>query len=348
MVDNTYNYGVNQRDKILRHLRKKKSASGRELSELLGISRQALNKHLKALIQEGHVAKEGSTRGAVYALAQKATPARRLSRRYTLKGLEEDIVFREVDLLLSLRQNLRGNVFDIFNYAFTEIVNNAIEHSRSQVCDTEVVVGPYSCDFRIRDYGIGIFHSIHTKLNLPDESSAVRELIKGKTTTMKESHTGEGVFFCSKAGDTVGFRSHKIDLLFDNRKKDVFVEEKRVLKGTEVRFQVSRATRRKLDGVFKDYAAEDFDYRFERTKVFVKLFEKEHVSRSEAKRLLLGLDKFREIVLDFKGVKSIGQGFADEILRVFKGRHPDIVIRTENLSPALSAIIGHVVDNRME
>jgi len=66
------------------------------------------------------------------------------------------------------------------------------------------------------------------------------------------------------------------------------------------------------------------------------------VSRSEAKRLLTNLDKFKEITLDFKGVKIIGQGFADEVFRVFKNKHPDIVLKVENLNPILESAIKHV------
>ena len=333
---------MNQKEKILKHLKEKKSASGKEISEFLGISRQAMNKHLKILIQKGNVVKEGNTRGAVYTIEGKIKPAQRLRRRYVLKGLEEDRVFKEVELLLNLRKNLRKNVFDIINYVFTEILNNAIEHSQSKNCDVEVVLDKYTYNFTIRDNGIGIFYSIHTKFDLSDEVSALGELIKGKTTTMREKHSGEGVFFSSKSGDSVAFRSHKIHLIFDNIKKDVFVEEKKFVKGTEVKFSISRASKRNLEKIFVQYAPKEFDYSFEKTRVFVKLFQKEYVSRSEARRLLSGLDKFKEIILDFKGVKSLGQGFADEILRVFKKQHPDIVIKTENLNPTVASIINHV------
>jgi hypothetical protein len=79
--------------------------------------------------------------------------------------------------------------------------------------------------------------------------------------------------------------------------------------------------------------------------VLVKLYQEEFISRSEARRLLSGLDKFKEVILDFKGVLKIGQGFADEVFRVFKSRHPEISIRVKNMSPALKPIIQHVVDN---
>ncbi len=332
-------------DKILKYVQAKESPSGKEIGELLGISRQAVNKHLKALIEKGDVIKEGKTKGAVYKIAGKIKPAQRLRKNCTLEGLEEDKTFKELSLVLGLRKNLRENVFAIINYTFTEILNNAIEHSRSKKCDLEVNLSQYRCNFVIRDYGIGIFYSIYKKFGLDDETSGIEELVKGKTTTMRERHTGEGVFFTSKSGDSVAFRSHKINLIFDNMKKDVFVEEKKFIKGTEVTISISRASRKNLGRIFKQYAPEEFDYKFEKTRVFVKLFQKEYISRSEAKRLLSGLDRFKEIVLDFKGVKSLGQGFADEIFRVFQSQHPNIIFTTENLNPPIAAIMRRVVDN---
>jgi hypothetical protein len=68
---------------------------------------------------------------------------------------------------------------------------------------------------------------------------------------------------------------------------------------------------------------------FSRTSVPVTLAqygEENLVSRSQAKRLLARFDKFKEVVLSFKGVERIGQAFADEIFRVFKKAHPDLSI----------------------
>ena len=338
---------MNIKDKILSYLKQCHTATGRELCALLGISRQALNKHVKKMIVEGLIVKEGMTRGAVYRLRSgKEKPVGKIfNKRYLLADVEEHLVFQQADLALNLRKELPDNVFEIVNYAFTEILNNAVEHSESEWCRVKLELDPYRCCFEIKDSGIGIFYSIYKKLGLENEISAVGELIKGKTTTFPERHTGEGVFFTSKCGDVVSFRSHRLKLIFHMPKQDVFLEEGRCVEGTHVRFLIGKQSRRKLSAVFDAYAPEKFEYGFERTQVAVKLFAKEYLSRSEARRLLAGLDKFREIILDFKNVKSLGRGFADEIFRVFKQDHPEITITTENLTPALSAMIKHWVDN---
>ena len=51
------------------------------------------------------------------------------------------------------------------------------------------------------------------------------------------------------------------------------------------------------------------------------------VSRSQAKRLLAGFDRFAEVMLDFEGVTEIGQAFADEVFRVFTSQHPNIRLK---------------------
>ena len=157
---------INTKEKIVKYIRKNKKASGKDLSGLLGISRQALNKHIKVLIQRGTIEKEGITRGAVYKIAGKIRQSERFRKRYILNGLEEDKVFTEIALLLNLRKYIRKNVFDIIKYVFTEILNNAIEHSLSQHCNIEVILDQYKCNFTIRDYGIGIFYSIYSKFCL--------------------------------------------------------------------------------------------------------------------------------------------------------------------------------------
>ncbi len=49
-------------------------------------------------------------------------------------------------------------------------------------------------------------------------------------------------------------------------------------------------------------------------------------SRSKARRLSKGLEKFKIIELDFADVTEVGQGFADEIFRVFPSQYPGLEI----------------------
>lgn len=95
---------------------------------------------------------------------------------------------------------------------------------------------------------------------MPKENAVVGELIKGKTTTMRERHSGERKFFTSKSADLMQLRSHNIHLTFDNRKKDVFLNEKNSITGTEARFIISKNTKRKLTDIFSRFAPEEYDF----------------------------------------------------------------------------------------
>jgi len=63
------------------------------------------------------------------------------------------------------------------------------------------------------------------------------------------------------------------------------------------------------------------------------------VSRSQAKRVTARLDRFKEIVLDFRRVDTIGPAFADEIFRVFQRAHPGIHVRWVNAGPDVERMI---------
>jgi hypothetical protein len=78
------------------------------------------------------------------------------------------------------------------------------------------------------------------------------------------------------------------------------------------------------------------------TRTVIRLFAlgTDFVARSEARRLLVGLDRCREVIFDFGDVASIGQGFADEVFRVWAQAHPDVVVRTQNANEEVQFMIA--------
>jgi biotin operon repressor/anti-sigma regulatory factor (Ser/Thr protein kinase) len=340
---------VNTKEEILRYLKTHGPSSGAALAKQLGISRQAVNKHLRVLVDEGAIVKGGKTRGAVYGIPGGSVSGRKkvqeesrsFNKKYPLEGLEEDRVFDEIALMMNLRRELNAGAFEIFQYALTEIVNNAVDHSGGDECRVIVHIEPYRASFTVRDYGVGIYTRVREAYGLRDEYEALGEFLKGKRSTQPERHSGEGLFFTTKAGDEVTIQSHRIAVTFMNRQQDLQTGEIPFLKGTQVDFIVNKRTRRQLSEIFDRYAPEEFDFQFSRSRVYVKLFQKNYMSRSEARRLTSGLDQFKQIVLDFSGVSSAGQAFCDEIFRVFQKRNPGIEIVAENANPAVEQMIRH-------
>jgi virulence-associated protein VapD len=170
------------------------------------------------------------------------------------------------------------------------------------------------------------------------------ELTKGKLTTDPKRHTGEGIFFTSRMFDKYLLASDKLtfcrfqegdDWLFD-------VKEDNAGPGTSVSMILYSDSDRTVKEVFDKFTAELDDFGFTRTQLSVQLakYEGDHlVSRSQARRLLARLDKFKEVYLDFRGVTEIGQGFADEIFRVFQNEHPSIRLISVNENPEVARMI---------
>jgi hypothetical protein len=98
-----------------------------------------------------------------------------------------------------------------------------------------------------------------------------------------------------------------------------------------------------LNDVFKKYtnSNNNSDYGFDKTDINVKLYTSGgvHVSCSQARRILKGLEKFTVILLDFENVPLVGQAFVDEIYRVFQNAHPGILIQEENMSEGVKFMV---------
>jgi hypothetical protein len=54
------------------------------------------------------------------------------------------------------------------------------------------------------------------------------------------------------------------------------------------------------------------------------------------------MEEFKEIELDFDGVKTIGQAFAHELFVVYQRSHPDVQLIPYNTSLEVQKMIYHV------
>ncbi len=268
---------------------------------------------------------------------------------YLRNKLKEEDVYEDINVKFLKKLELPEKTSSIIRHAFLEMMNNAIEHSDTHLVSVEFYLDKkrHNIEFIVRDWGIGVFRSIQKKLKKHTEVEAAQDLLKGKLTTDPVNHSGEGIFFTSKAADFFGLKSFKQALIIDNKKKDVqILENKNPLKGTSVVFSVNLHTHKHLTDIFRKYTDKD-NYGFSTTEIKVKLFTmfSHHVSRSQARRVLDGLDKFSHIILDFEGVKTIGQAFADQIFRVFKNKYPDIQITPMNMNEEVKFMINRARSN---
>lgn len=307
-----------------------------------GLSRQAVLRHMKVLILDGKVEAYGKTR----------------DRYYVLKPLVNELF--EFDITPSLREDAVGrqciyphlksfpeNVRQICEYGFSQIINNTIAHSGGKIAKIRLMINEQTVSIRIRDDGReGVFAKVASHYGHDDSRCAALELAKGKVTTDIERHTGEGIFFVFRLFDAVTIRSNGIELrhtLPDG--KWILTDSDRGSRGTTVSLQISRRGKQTVEDVMASFSTNGDTTSFDRTEVPVQLASLDSetlVSRSQARRLLRGLEEFREVGVDFENVSGIGQPFADEIFRIFVNEQSRVALVVSNASPEVKAMISRV------
>lgn len=303
-----------------------------QASKAFSCSRTTVHRHLNRLLRDGKIIKSGTTRQMQYYLKTDKNKKIILSLR---EGIAEDEVWK--NKFRKDFETLPDNIFKICEHGFLEMLNNAIEHSEG----TGVVIytewSSSSVMIAIVDDGIGIFRKVKNALNLEDERETALHLSKGKFTTDKKNHSGEGIYFTSRAFDDFLIVSRGMSYIRKNLDQDWFWQgggnEK--LPGTAFRMIINCKSKRNLQDIFEQYSEQGFDGvpNFDRTDILVglsKLGDENYVSRSQARRIVLGLEKFKHVVLDFKGISMVGQGFVDEVFRVFQSKYPKIRIDYTN------------------
>ena len=291
----------------------------RGLVEKFGVSRVTAAKALKNLVAEGWLESTGGTK-PTYRLGRN----RQVVKTYPLPGIDEHMAW-EHDFRPAF--DLPRNVSGIAHHGFTEMVNNANDHSEGASVTAIMEIREGRLAILVVDDGIGIFEKISKAIGLPDRRLAMLELSKGKFTTDPRNHSGEGIFFTSRMFDQFQVDANDLHYEHDVRDKhDWLMEIDRPATGTLVYMAIPVDSQRTAKEIFDAYSGGD-DYGFHKTVVPVRLARvgnENLVSRSQAKRLVARFEGFKTVILDFKDVEEIGQAFADEIFRVFRNSHPEV------------------------
>jgi len=257
--------------------------------------------------------------------------------QFTLDGLDEaDVWVGAVSELEFDRQSEGGR---IASYGFTEMLNNAIDHSGGTTAMVEVWLSGSEISFRVTDDGEGVFAHLREGLGLDRVIDAAGELTKGKRTTWSERHSGEGIFFTSKAVGMFRISANGFRMTVDNARDDTGLGISRIDSGSVVEVSIPLPPPRTLRSVFEMFT--DEHQRFSKSRPAVKLFASgvSFVSRSEGRRVMDGMTGFEDIDIDFAGVEDVGQGFVDEVLRVWPSQNPSVQVNPINMNDAVQFMV---------
>lgn len=309
-----------------------------------GLTRQVVNRALKSLTDEGLVVPSGKTSGRRYVLAVKRDQA-----TFPLEAAEEHLIWSE--WVAPQLEGINRNIWDICQYAVTEMVNNAIDHSEGSWVVITVERTAVSVQIMIQDDGVGLFEKIKSSFHLEDDQHAALELVKGKLTTDPARHSGEGIFFTSRAVDHFVTLSSRVYFSHTSKDEDWLIETSDRIPGTLINLTIDAFTSRTLREVFDRFTSDHDNYSFNVTHVPVDLAvvgEHNLISRSQAKRLTARFNRFERVVLDFAGVHKVGQAFADEVFRVYALQHPAVDIVPIRAEPEVMTMIKRAIAARDE
>jgi anti-sigma regulatory factor (Ser/Thr protein kinase) len=323
---------------IDRLLASQPTVAPREVARVAGVTRQAAHRHLAALVASGELVREGAGRSTRY--RRRAL----LAHTYDLDGLREDEVWADdrrgldeldPDILAG------GTVRQVLGFALTEMVNNAIDHSRGSRVSVRWFLDDATVAFEVEDDGVGAFATVREEFGLDDDYQAIGELSKGRQTTQARRHSGLGILLTSRLVDEFTLAAgHYVWRVVRARGDSSIGWLDPARLGTLVRVVVDRATTATLPTVMDELSGPS-SRGLDRTSIRVSLFSSgDFVSRSEAKLVGSRLEAFGVVELDFTGVNAIGQAFADELFRVWPEQHPDADLVAVHTNPAIDAMIA--------
>lgn len=305
----------------------------------LGVGRRAALRVLQRLVSLQWLVLEGTPRKGSW----RPGVLRQVVHRYPLQGLEEDLPWAR-DFAPYFK--LPPAVARMAQHAFTELLNNAVDHSGGTQVTVSLRQTALHLQLLVSDDGCGVFQRIEQSFAVADPALAMLELAKGKLTSQPERHTGRGLYFTSRLADV--FDLHANHAAFQYRGWDHKTWHKgRPLarQGTSIYMAIALDTARTLDGVLRAHSADGAGYGFERTVVPLQLLTGAQCgleSRAQARRVSQRLQRFRRAELDFTGIADVGHGFADELFRVFHLQNPGVEMVPVGMSPRVAAMVGAV------
>ena len=346
MYANMFNMNASQ--KIFEILKEAKSPiSALEISKLPDMPSRTYTAHLLSqLLAEGKIEQVRDGKNLRYFISRVV-----FEQTLPLRDLREDEVWDEIRRTSGFIESLSERAETSLHFAFTEMLNNAIDHSNSGTVSIRLEFVEDDVAFSIRDFGVGAFNSLRVKRKYPDTLTAIQELVKGKNTSDPVRHSGEGIFWTSKIADYFELKSYEYSLIVDNMINDYTIAPlDEPLLGTEVIFRLKKESKKSIRELFHQFSFDGIRLALDTTTIPIKLYDfgEVWISRSQAKKLLMGLEKYKRIIFDFHGVDLIGQGFADEIFRVYQDAHPETILEPVNMNETIAILVNGARDERLK
>jgi DNA-binding transcriptional ArsR family regulator len=208
----------------------------RQVAQAYGISRQAANRHLDALVDAGVLEQEGATRSREYRLRRMSLLNRELRVTPVLNAerLWDDHI---APVLASDRDSVR----DLCRGAFGELIRNVVAHSQAQWITVSFAATARHIDITVGDDGRGIFARLAQRVGLSDPHETA-ELMSRHANARSADFPATRLLLLARNFDSFVISSAGVSLAFDAAEEAWFLrEDEAVSPGTRVALRLRRA-----------------------------------------------------------------------------------------------------------
>ena len=234
------------RDWLLAAVKRGEAGLVSEAAARLDLSRQAINRHLVWLVDNDYLIADGATRSRIYRLGAR----RSFQSTYVIACIDGHGVYRHDFGFIF--QGLPDNVAEICDYGFTEMLNNAIEHSGGVTVMIAVERTATAVNIVMHDDGEGIFRRVARRLGLQDPCESLRKLAQGRVTTDPARHVGEGIFFTARAFDAFSIASGDLEFAYRDKREPVSLPPADIpFRGTLVKMAIATDSRHDFGKLFE-------------------------------------------------------------------------------------------------
>lgn len=210
----------------------------RQVAQAYGISRQAANRHLDALVEAGAIEQTGQTRSREYRL--RCTSLLNREIRVT-PVLDPERLWD--DHMAPVLADDRAPVRDLCHGAFGELVRNVIEHARAGWINVAFRTTARHIDIAVADDGRGIFSRVAERIGgASAKDTAI--LWSRHANARSVDFPGSRLSLLGRNFESFSIASSGIALSFDATSEEWAVDEDPASKaGTRVSLRLTRSSR---------------------------------------------------------------------------------------------------------
>ncbi|MBI87343.1 MAG: hypothetical protein CMG63_04600 [Candidatus Marinimicrobia bacterium] len=282
-----------------------------------GVSRQAVHKHMKSLINDNKVLAHGVTRGRYYELV----PTVNFSKSFNIDQFSSDLEIIKKHIIPNFK-SLSKNIYEILEFSASVLISNVIEHSGATKIYCKIYINHDNAHFVVSDNGVGVFGKIAQKLKLNDVKLATLELAKGRLANDPEDLACAELNAVVRSFDEAKIESSKIALSYRSNDQKWKINNSVQKYGSRIHLIINPLSKKTCsETLFQVFNNEN-----KHVRIPLNLLQISNVrvmnSSNYVLNALRNVKGYKKVEFDFQNINLIGPTFANAlIINTLKDNH---------------------------